>query len=131
MKQPTAGGGVLNQHHSGSSAVRPVCCNIQLFLPNNPALIRFIVEIEMDLHSLANSVAVYVLMNDDFLNEPVQRHSVQFLDVGIVLDDFQPAGTVLLLLGLLDQPFTVQSVWLFSRMRLKLSSLMRWAIMSS
>ena len=34
----------------------------------------------MDFHSLANSLAVYVLVDDDFLNKPVQRHSVQFLD---------------------------------------------------
>ena len=39
----------------------------------------------MDFHGLVNSVAVYVLVDDDFLNKPVQRHSVQLLNVRIVL----------------------------------------------
>ena len=75
----------------------------------------------MDFHSLANSLAVYVLVNDDFLNKPVQHHSVQFLDVGIVLDDFQPACAVLLLLGLLGQPFPVQHDTVFQRGLLRLA----------
>ena len=58
-----------------------------------------IVEIEVDFYRLPDGIAVHILMNDDLLNKAVQRHGVQLLDVRIVLDDFQPAGVVLLLLS--------------------------------
>ena len=77
----------------------------------------------MDFHGLANSIVVNVLMDDDFLNKPVHRHSVQLLNVRIVLDDYQPACAVLLLLGLLGQPFPVQHDAVFQRGLLRLAVL--------
>ena len=69
--------------------------------------IRLIVEIEMNFYRLPDGIAVHVLVNDDLLHKPIQRHIVQLLDVRIVLDDLQPAGVVLLLLVLLGQTFPV------------------------
>ena len=48
--------------------------------------IRFIIEIEMDFHRLPDGIAVHVLVDDDLPHKAVQRHSVQLLNVGIVLD---------------------------------------------
>lgn len=69
-----------------------------------PALVRLLLKIEMDFHSLANGAAVLVLMDNDFLNKPVERDAV-----------FK----------------YVCSLWLRSRIRLKLSSVIRPSAISS
>ena len=56
--------------------------------------IRLSVEIEVDFYRLPDGIAVHVLVNDNLLNKAVQRHSVQLLNVRIILDDLQPAGVV-------------------------------------